>query len=341
MLRAARRTLAVFGAISLRRASGLSPSPAVQFAAAGPLFEHARERTPAEWESLGARVVAALLAEHPRAGGAPAPAADAPPSELPRALAVRAYHLYLPLYFWCERVARAAAAARADGGAARPVAIALSAPQGCGKTTLVEFLVELFAAHAGLRCAAVSFDDFYLEGEGLERVAAADVSNELLGVRGNAGTHDVALGRATLEALLGAGRGGAGAGERAAPARKLALPRFDKALRGGRGDRAPAAAWPEVDAPVDVVLLEGWMAGFKPLAAGDAAAAARGGHAGLAQVGRERRGTRRREGRARALSDKARAADPPLRETFPSAPLASLSRRRSTRTSGRTRGGTS
>ena len=340
MLRAARRTLAVVQfAASLRRASGLSPSPFVEFAAAGPLFEHARERTAAEWESLGARVVGALLAEQQRAGAGPAPAADAPPSELPRALAVRAYHLYLPLYFWCERVVHAARAE--DGGAARPVAIALSAPQGCGKTTLVEFLVELFAAHAGLRCAAVSFDDFYLEGEGLERVAAADVSNELLGVRGNAGTHDVALGRATLEALLGAGRGGAGAGERAAPARKLALPRFDKALRGGRGDRAPAAEWPEVDAPVDVVLLEGWMAGFKPLAAGDAAAAARGGHAGLAQVGRERRGTRRREGRARALSDKARAADPPLRETFPSAPLASLSRRRSTRTSGRTRGGTS
>ena len=42
----------------------------------------------------------------------------------------------------------------------RAVAIALSAPQDCGKTTVVDFLVELFAEHAGLCCAAVSFDGF-------------------------------------------------------------------------------------------------------------------------------------------------------------------------------------
>jgi D-glycerate 3-kinase len=37
----------------------------------------------------------------------------------------------------------------------------ISAPQGCGKTTLVEQLQELFAATG--RCAAsVSIDDFYL-----------------------------------------------------------------------------------------------------------------------------------------------------------------------------------
>ena len=31
-----------------------------------------------------------------------------PPHRRPRALAARAYHLYLPLYFWCERVVREA-----------------------------------------------------------------------------------------------------------------------------------------------------------------------------------------------------------------------------------------
>ena len=43
-------------------------------------------------------------------GDEPAPAADAPPSELPRALAVRAYPRYLPLYVWCARVVRATCA---------------------------------------------------------------------------------------------------------------------------------------------------------------------------------------------------------------------------------------
>ena len=51
------------------------------------------------------------------------------------------------------------------------------------------------------------------------------------------------------------------------------MPLYDKSLRGGRGDRAPEAAWPVVTGPLQVVLLEGWCLGFRPLA-DDAAAAA-------------------------------------------------------------------
>jgi D-glycerate 3-kinase len=38
---------------------------------------------------------------------------------------------------------------------------------------------------------------------------------------------------------------------------EVSMPRFDKA----EDDRAPAASWPRVCAPVDVVLFEGWCVG--------------------------------------------------------------------------------
>jgi D-glycerate 3-kinase len=59
----------------------------------------------------------------------------------------------------------------------------------------------------------------------------------------------VALGLATLDALAGSG--------------PVALPRFDKAA----DDRAPVADWPVLQAPADVVLLEGWCVGARPRSA--------------------------------------------------------------------------
>ena len=43
------------------------------------------------------------------------------------------------------------------------------------------------------------------------------------------------------------------------------IPSFDKSLFRGEGDRAPPSRSTVVHAPVDVVLLEGWMLGFQPL----------------------------------------------------------------------------
>lgn len=42
------------------------------------------------------------------------------------------------------------------------------------------------------------------------------------------------------------------------------LPRYDKSANGGRGDRAPSETWPTATLPVDIVLFEGWMLGFRP-----------------------------------------------------------------------------
>ena len=53
----------------------------------------------------------------------------------------------------------------------QPVFIGISAPQGCGKTTLTEFMRALFTAD-GKNCLSVSIDDFYLRGEDQDSLAA-------------------------------------------------------------------------------------------------------------------------------------------------------------------------
>lgn len=138
--------------------------------------------------------------------------------------------------------------------------VGISAPQGCGKTTLVSALVALLTSEAHA-AAAVSIDDFYLRGAEQEALAASAPGNPLLAFRGNAGTHDLALASTTLSAL------------RSPQGRAVAVPLYDKTLRGGRGDRAPEAAWPVVREPLQVVLLEGWCLGFRPLPSDGAAEA--------------------------------------------------------------------
>lgn len=46
--------------------------------------------------------------------------------------------------------------------------------------------------------------------------------------------------------------------------------RYDKSQHEGRGDRAAESKWQMVKGPVDVVLFEGWMLGFRPLSDADA-----------------------------------------------------------------------
>ena len=174
----------------------------------------------------------------------------------------RVFHYYLPVFFWVR--AQLDEKRKRDGGGSTssPLVVGIQAPQGCGKTTLVAELEALLGA-VGLRAAAVSVDDFYLTFEGQQRLAAEFAGNPLLELRGNAGSHDLRLGAETLARLAKAGKGG--------EEEEIALPRYDKSLHGGRGDRAPEAAWPRVRGPVDVVLFEGWMLGFRPVGASEAA----------------------------------------------------------------------
>ena len=100
---------------------------------------------PEEWVRHGHEVVTQLTED----GKAEAVA----PQELDAALAARVYHLYLPVYFFCRGLARGR---RGEGASL----VGLSAPQGCGKTTLVNLLVDRFAADGICDPAIISSGDF-------------------------------------------------------------------------------------------------------------------------------------------------------------------------------------
>jgi D-glycerate 3-kinase len=134
--------------------------------------------------------------------------------------------------------------------------VGLQAPQGAGKTTLVTRLMERLP-DVGLRGVAVSIDDFYLTRADQLQLAAAHPGNPYLEHRGYPGTHDIALGEATLSSLRGLDGHGAKA--------VVSVPVYDKSQHGGRGDRAPETQWRQVAGPLDLVIVEGWMLGFTPV----------------------------------------------------------------------------
>ena len=110
--------------------------------------------------------------------------ASSKPADLNPQLAARVYDLYLPVYYWCKDVV--------EKNPTKPTVIFMSAPQGCGKTTICDALVERFAAD-GKQCAALSYDDFYLTHAEQNEVAKTHENNRLLELRGNGGTHDLQL----------------------------------------------------------------------------------------------------------------------------------------------------
>lgn len=121
--------------------------------------------------------------------------------------------------------------------------VGICGAQGSGKSTLAAALLADLGK-AGIAGAVLSLDDLYLTRS--ERQALAVRVHPLFATRGVPGTHDVALGLATLGALT---RG------LAAP-----LPRFDK----GADDRLPEALWPRAPAHTRVLLFEGWCVGARP-----------------------------------------------------------------------------
>jgi D-glycerate 3-kinase len=127
--------------------------------------------------------------------------------------------------------------------AAPPRVIGLSGGQGAGKTTLARALADAFAA-AGTRTAVCALDDFYLSRQ--RRAALANHVHPLLATRGVPGTHEVTLLCRVLDAMARPGT--------------VEVPVFDKAA----DDRLTRRRWRRVQAPVDVVVLEGWCLGARP-----------------------------------------------------------------------------
>lgn len=131
--------------------------------------------------------------------------------------------------------------------AGRPILVGVSGAQGSGKTTFARFLSKWLSRRTHLSAICFSLDDVYLTRA--ERQALAHRAHPLLETRGVPGTHDVALAHRILDALTHRGA-----------ARKVSVPAFDKAT----DDRSPERDWRRVDAPVDVVLFEGWCVGARP-----------------------------------------------------------------------------
>ncbi len=122
--------------------------------------------------------------------------------------------------------------------------VGVSGCQGSGKTTLASLLVLLLRELLGLKGVNLSIDDFYLTHA--QRQELARTVHPLLATRGVPGTHDVQLALDTIAALRNLGT--------------VAIPRFNKAV----DDRFPQSEWPRVQAPVDVIVLEGWCLSIGP-----------------------------------------------------------------------------
>lgn len=131
---------------------------------------------------------------------------------------------------------------RSGASLSRRPLLALNAPVGAGKSSLARVLAAL-APLAGIRLAVASIDDLYLPWPERRRALAGNP----FGVgRVPPGSHDLPV---LLEALAQWRSDG-----------RLRLPRFDKTLLAGQGDRC---GWQEQQA--DALLLEGWLLGCRPL----------------------------------------------------------------------------
>ena len=128
----------------------------------------------------------------------------------------------------------------------RPVIQGVLGGQGTGKTTLAIVLTHLLT-HMGYRVCGFSIDDIYKTHHDRQKLMESDPR---LRWRGPPGTHDVELGLQVLRKIKHVERSGS-----------IAIPRFDKSLHDGSGDRIA----PEYIEGADIVLFEGWFVGARPI----------------------------------------------------------------------------
>ena len=99
-----------------------------------------------------------------------------------------------------------------------------------------------------------SIDDFYLTHADQSELASKYPTNPLVQHRGQPGTHDLPLAQQTLSSLR--------------DRQKVQIPVYDKSAFNGQGDRTDSSVWEsfnDSEPSVDVVLIEGWCVGFRPL----------------------------------------------------------------------------
>ncbi|KAJ3016289.1 UNVERIFIED_CONTAM: hypothetical protein HDU68_012284 [Siphonaria sp. JEL0065] len=134
-----------------------------------------------------------------------------------------------------------------------PLVVGVSGPQGSGKTTLTTSLVQILKNNHNLRAVSFSLDDLYLTFADQIKLRDANPNNPLLEFRGNPGTHDLDLGLAVFHSLT------------TNTTKTTKIPKYEKALNSGRGDRLNETEWTDAELPIDIILFEGWCLGFKPV----------------------------------------------------------------------------
>ena len=130
----------------------------------------------------------------------------------------------------------------------RTLVIGINGCQGSGKTTLADYLCTSLQER-GLSAISISIDDFYLTRK--QRHQLADEVHPLFATRGVPGTHDLELALETLQQLSQS------SGE-------VKVPRFNKI----QDERLPEEEWTKVEAPLDIIILEGWCVGITAEAEG-------------------------------------------------------------------------
>ncbi|MBD2392962.1 glycerate kinase [Cyanobacterium aponinum FACHB-4101] len=125
-----------------------------------------------------------------------------------------------------------------------PIVIGILGSQGTGKTTITKIL-PLIWQYLNLSSVAISLDDLYKTYQ--DRKELLKLDSRLIW-RGPPGTHDIKLGLDVLTALK----------NRQYP---VNIPRFDKSLHEGRGDRISG----EIVNQADIIIFEGWFVGVKPV----------------------------------------------------------------------------
>jgi D-glycerate 3-kinase len=145
----------------------------------------------------------------------------------------------------------------------KPFHVGFSGCQGSGKTTTCETLATILRQEPyNLSVVVFSLDDLYLTREDQKKLAISNPTNRLLELRGQFGSHDLDLARRLFKDLDDAHRQYL---ESPTTAPAVGIPRYDKSLHHGLGDRLPESQWTKVFAPFDIIIFEGWSLGFKHL----------------------------------------------------------------------------
>jgi D-glycerate 3-kinase len=157
----------------------------------------------------------------------------------PDAILFILWHYWLPL---------AQSLAKQQQQIGRTLIQGLLGGQGTGKTSL-GIILQILLSHFGKTFLSISLDDIYKTYADRQKM---QVIHPDLIWRGPPSTHDVELGIQVLQQLRD---------RNVTNPKPIAIPRFDKSLHHGTGDRVA----PEISYGADIILFEGWFVGMRPL----------------------------------------------------------------------------